>query len=137
MERREFNRLVGALAAAPLLTPRSAFASERRRWSLTADLAECCSCRIPCSCNFGRPVDTCFGNRLIQIREGDYEGASLAGEPSVGRLAQQIGMTFAGDEGGEVGVEDEVDGGGRLVHTLDGKRHCGQIRSAMSAKILS
>jgi len=79
MKRREFNRILGALAAAPMLTPRGAFASERRLWSLTADLAECCSCRIPCSCNFGRPVDTCFGNRLIQIREGDYEGASLAG----------------------------------------------------------
>ena len=85
MKRREFSRLIGALAAVPLLTPqsalahRSAFAGGRRRWSLAADLAECCSCRIPCSCNFGRPVDTCFGNRLIQIREGDYEGASLAG----------------------------------------------------------
>jgi hypothetical protein len=79
MKRREFNRLLGALAAAPVLTPRIALAGERRRWTLTADLSECCSCRIPCSCNFGRAVDTCFGNRLIQIREGDYEGASLAG----------------------------------------------------------
>jgi hypothetical protein len=45
-----------------------------------ADVAECCSCAIPCSCNFGRPEPgTCHGTRLIQIREGQLDGADLAG----------------------------------------------------------
>ena len=57
MDRREFNKLVGTLAVAPALLPS---ATQARRWSLTADIAECCSCAIPCSCNFGRPeAGTC------------------------------------------------------------------------------
>lgn len=49
-------------------------------WSFTADVAECCSCDIPCSCNFGRPeAGTCHGTRLIQIREGQMEGEDLRG----------------------------------------------------------
>jgi hypothetical protein len=80
MDRREFNRkLVGALAVTPAIAPFAATA-QARRYSLVADVAECCSCAIPCSCNFGRPeAGTCHGTRLIQIREGDLDGASLAG----------------------------------------------------------
>lgn len=79
MDRREFNKKVaGALAVAPLI-PSSAHAPDRR-WSLVADVAECCSCAIPCSCNFGRPEPgTCHGTRLIQVREGQLDGADLAG----------------------------------------------------------
>jgi Protein of unknown function (DUF1326) len=86
MNRREFGRFLGGLAIAPALAPSRLLAepvlgppAEARRWSFVADVAECCSCDIPCPCNFGRPVDTCFGNRLIQIRQGDLEGADLAG----------------------------------------------------------
>ena len=80
MDRREFNRLVGGLAVAPALIPASGAAQQARLWSLTADVSECCSCAIPCSCNFGRPeAATCHGTRLIQIREGQLEGANLAG----------------------------------------------------------
>lgn len=87
MERRDFNRVFAALTvgsflgpAASLLTPPSASAApRRRRWTLRASIAECCSCQLPCSCNFGRPEGTCFGSRLIQIREGNLEGADLAG----------------------------------------------------------
>jgi hypothetical protein len=85
MLRRDFNRLVGALtvgpaltSAGPLIAPLGA-AEPARRWTLRASIAECCSCAIPCSCNFGRPEGTCFGNRLIQIREGNLDGADLAG----------------------------------------------------------
>ena len=79
MDRRQFGKLVGALAVAPALVPRRANA-QRRRWELVADVAECCSCAIPCSCNFGRPeAGTCHGTRLIQIREGQLDGADLAG----------------------------------------------------------
>lgn len=79
MDRREFSRLVGTLAVAPALIPAPATA-QARRWSLVADIAECCSCAIPCSCNFGRPeAGTCHGTRLIRIREGRLDGADLAG----------------------------------------------------------
>jgi hypothetical protein len=84
MLRRDFSKLLGAVAAAPILTPAHALAREprrdvRRRWELRADIAECCSCDIPCSCNFGRPESVCHGTRLIRIREGQLEGADLAG----------------------------------------------------------
>lgn len=85
MLRRDFNRLLGALtvgpaltSAGPLIEPLGA-TEPPRRWTLRASIAECCSCAIPCSCNFGRPEGTCFGNRLIQIREGNLDGADLAG----------------------------------------------------------
>ncbi|MGE0157932.1 MAG: DUF1326 domain-containing protein [Gemmatimonadales bacterium] len=79
MDRRQFGKLVGALTVAPALIPAKAHARPRR-WELVADVAECCSCAIPCSCNFGRPEPgTCHGTRLIRIREGQLEGADLAG----------------------------------------------------------
>ncbi len=79
MDRRQFGKMVGALTVAPALLPAPADA-QARRWSLVADVAECCSCAIPCSCNFGRPEPgTCHGTRLIQIREGQLDGADLAG----------------------------------------------------------
>ena len=84
MLRRDFGKLLGAVAAGPLLTPAGALAREavhepRRLWELRADIAECCSCDIPCSCNFGRPESVCHGTRLVRIREGQLEGAELAG----------------------------------------------------------
>ncbi|MGB4247716.1 MAG: DUF1326 domain-containing protein [Pseudohongiellaceae bacterium] len=82
MKRRIFTKgLISALAAAPVLSGVSSLVSAQgQRWSLVADLAECCSCEIPCPCNFGRPTELrCDGNRLIQIREGQFEGEDLAG----------------------------------------------------------
>lgn len=81
MERREFNRMFGAMAVAPIVGVQASRerGSGERRWSLVADLAECCSCEIPCSCNFGRPDPPCQGTRLIQVREGDLDGVDLAG----------------------------------------------------------
>jgi len=106
MKRREFTRLLGGLAIVPAFTPERVPGSvadhphvhpphvhplpehgpvdlfpfpRDRRWSFVADVAECCSCSIPCPCNFGRPVETCHGNRLIQVRQGDHEGRDLAG----------------------------------------------------------
>lgn len=88
MERREFNRMFGAMAVAPIVGVRSprgggdaraTLGTEPRRWSLVADIAECCSCAIPCPCNFGRPDPPCHGTRLIQVREGDLDGVELAG----------------------------------------------------------
>lgn len=89
MNRREFGLALGGVALSGLVDPHRLEATIRadapavsppaRRWSFVADVAECCSCEIPCPCNFGRPAETCFGNRLIRIRSGEFEGADLAG----------------------------------------------------------
>jgi len=81
MKRRSFNTsLLTALTVPALGGIHTLASAQTPRWSLVADLAECCSCEIPCSCNFGRPTELrCDGNRLIQIREGQFEGENLAG----------------------------------------------------------
>lgn len=79
MNRRNFGKVLLASALAPaIVKPRSLFA-QRQAWSIRAAIAECCSCPIPCPCNFGRPTDRgCFGNRLIEIREGEIDGVDLS-----------------------------------------------------------
>lgn len=81
MKRRTFTKsLLSAAVAIPGLSAAKTFAAAGTNWALVADVAECCSCEIPCPCNFGRPTDLrCDGNRLIQIREGQFEGRDLAG----------------------------------------------------------
>ncbi|MEX1196273.1 MAG: DUF1326 domain-containing protein [Pseudohongiellaceae bacterium] len=80
MKRRDFSRILAASAAAPVLGFGTGVSAQDARWSMVADVAECCSCEIPCPCNFGRPTEKlCSGNRLIQIREGQFEGQSLVG----------------------------------------------------------
>jgi hypothetical protein len=80
MKRRQFNLGVGAAIAAPAVLNTAAAAAAAPSWSLTADVAESCSCEIPCPCNFGRPTELrCDGSRLIQITEGSVGGADLAG----------------------------------------------------------
>lgn len=79
MKRREFNLALGAAAAAPAVLSAGAIAAGDT-WTILADVAESCSCEIPCPCNFGRPTDlTCHGSRLIQIRTGSVGGLDLAG----------------------------------------------------------
>lgn len=79
MKRRDFNLLLAATVAPTILSKTRASAATAG-WSLTANVAECCSCEIPCPCNFGRPTDLrCDGNRLIEIREGRVDDADLAG----------------------------------------------------------
>lgn len=74
MKRRDFNYVIGAAALAPSVL------AAAPTWSLVANVAECCSCEIPCPCNFGRPTKLrCDGNRLIEIVEGHVDGAALAG----------------------------------------------------------
>jgi hypothetical protein len=82
MQRRDFtSKLLAGLVAVPVLGATSGqVLAQNERFSIVADLAECCSCEIPCPCNFGRPTELrCDGNRLIQIRSGHFEGADLAG----------------------------------------------------------
>lgn len=85
MDRRDFSRILFSSALLPVLgSPRpiaaQAASLQARRWSFQATVAECCSCAIPCPCNFGRPTERpCEGNRLIQFTRGDHEGADLTG----------------------------------------------------------
>ena len=79
MNRRDFNKVLSVAAVAPAGLAASGIASAAT-WSLAANVAECCSCEIPCPCNFGRPTEQrCDGNRLIEIYEGNADGADLAG----------------------------------------------------------
>jgi hypothetical protein len=79
MNRRDLGLLLGLSTLAETVTGRKALA-QASQWSLAANVAECCSCAIPCPCNFGRPTRLrCDGNRLIEIYDGQVEGKSLAG----------------------------------------------------------
>lgn len=80
MKRRDLGKLLGTIAVtAPILT-RARPALAQGAWSLTANLAECCSCEIPCPCNFGRPTKLrCDGNRLVEVVEGHAGALDLAG----------------------------------------------------------
>lgn len=80
ISRRRFTGLLTAASAAPLLGSQSSFAAPGDAWSLKADVAESCSCAIPCPCNFGHPTDKrCDGSRLIQIKQGHFGGVDLSG----------------------------------------------------------
>jgi len=80
MKRRDFNSALSAIAVAPVILGNAGTAAAAPVWTLAANVAECCSCEIPCPCNFGRPTDLrCDGNRLIEIVEGQVDGADLAG----------------------------------------------------------
>ena len=79
MKRRDFNLLLAA-AISPAMASKAHTAEAAAAWSLKANIAECCGCEIPCPCNFGRPTELrCDGNRLIEIYEGQVDGADLAG----------------------------------------------------------
>jgi hypothetical protein len=79
MNRRDFS-LASAATLAQTVVSRSANAQEGVDWSLEANVAECCSCEIPCPCNFGRPTTLrCDGNRLIEITNGHVGDTDLAG----------------------------------------------------------
>ena len=102
MKRRDFNNVLGAVAIAPVILSGTRDADAASEWSLSANLAECCSCEIPCPCNFGRPTELrCDGNRLIEIYEGHVDGASLAGIRFL--------VTFEMGKWSRIYVDDELD----------------------------
>ena len=110
MNRRHFNKILGAAAIAPagLASTRAADAAT---WSLEANVAECCSCEIPCPCNFGRPTtQRCDGNRLIEISAGALEGADLAGIRFL--------VTFEMGEWTRIYIDDSLSG--PQMSALDG-----------------
>ena len=80
MNRRDFQKMLGAAAIVPAGLAQSYAARAQSAWSLEANLAECCSCEIPCPCNFGLPTkQRCDGNRLIEITDGHYGDDEIAG----------------------------------------------------------
>ena len=80
MNRREFSTILGVAAVAPATLAKADEESAVPAWSFAADVAECCSCEIPCPCNFGRPTTSrCDINRLIEIEQGSVNGEDLAG----------------------------------------------------------
>ncbi len=80
MKRREFNMIMGATATLASLTSLGVAAGSESVWSLSTNVAESCSCDISCQCNFGRPTKRrCDGSRLVEITEGQIDGADLSG----------------------------------------------------------
>jgi hypothetical protein len=78
MKRREFSKMLGTAAVASAWPTRQAASASA--WAFEANIAECCSCAIPCPCNFGLLTkQRCDGNRLIEIYKGHVGGADLAG----------------------------------------------------------
>ena len=110
MKRREFNTVLSAVAVAPVILGGSRDAEAASSWSLVANVAECCSCEIPCPCNFGRPTDLrCDGNRLIEITEGHLDDASLAG--------LRFLVTFEMGKWTRIYIDDQL--GDQQMETLD------------------
>jgi hypothetical protein len=71
-------------------------------WSLTATVAESCSCTVSCPCNFGGEPSRmpCEGNRMIAIEKGHYQDVDLAGV--------QLLVTFNMRNWSKIYVSDQV-----------------------------
>src|SRR5262245_8862002 len=69
---------IGSLILLTLVVPSRA---QTPSWHLTATVAESCSCKIACRCNFGGEPDNghCEGNRIISIEKGHFDKVDLAG----------------------------------------------------------
>ena len=74
-------RITAAVVSLALLTLVVPSRAQTPDWHLTATVAESCSCKIACRCNFGGEPDgdKCEGNRIISIEKGHYNDVDLAG----------------------------------------------------------
>jgi hypothetical protein len=80
VSRRQFGQLFAFAIGAPLVMPPRAAAAPGDAWAVKANIAESCSCPVPCPCNFGMPTDKrCDGSRLIQMTKGHFGGVDLSG----------------------------------------------------------
>ena len=110
MNRRDFHKMLGAAAMVPAGLAATNPARAQGAWSLTANLAECCSCEIPCPCNFGLPTkNRCDGNRLVEITDGHLGDDDLAG--------LRFLVTFEMGQWTRIYVDDRLDS--RQQETLD------------------
>ena len=107
MKRRQFNSILGT-AGALIATKVSAATDNSETWKVTANVAEACTCEIPCPCNFGRPTkELCQGSRLIQITDGHIGDMNLAGISFL--------VTFTMGDWAKVYVDDQLSEQQRLA----------------------
>lgn len=107
-KRRDFNKLLGAAALAPAFLSTRTQAQET--WSLQANVAECCSCEIPCPCNFGLGTNMqCDGNRLIEIYQGSIGEHDLAGIRFVVTFEMGVWSRICVDENMSESQKDAFD----------------------------
>lgn len=69
-------------------------------WRITGALTEACTCRVPCTCNFGEgpsPHSYCYALYSYEIREGRYNDVKLDGL-HFGATDLEHGRTFFIDE---------------------------------------
>jgi hypothetical protein len=91
-----------ALITVLVLTLAVPSAARQPSWTLTATVAESCSCTVSCPCNFGGEPShmPCEGNRMISIDQGHYGDVDLAGV--------QLLVTFNMRNWSKIYVSDKV-----------------------------
>ena len=99
MKRREFNK---AIATSAVISPFISQVKANPVWNFEANIAECCSCDIPCPCNFGRSTTKrCDGSRLIEIYKGYIDDMDLAGV--------RFMVTFEMGEWSRIYIDNKLD----------------------------
>lgn len=95
-------RTFGALFSIALLALTVPTRAQTPPWTLSATVAESCSCTISCPCNFGGSPNRmpCEGNRMIAINSGRYGNVDLAGV--------QFLVTFTMGTWSKIYVSDKV-----------------------------
>ena len=95
-------RILGALLTICFLVLEVPTRAQTPPWSLSATVAESCSCTISCPCNFGGSPNRnpCEGNRMIAIDKGRYGDVDLAGV--------QFLVTFTMGSWSKIYVTDKV-----------------------------
>jgi hypothetical protein len=88
-------------------------------WTIKADVAESCSCNPVCPCLFGSPATKmpCEGSRLIDIKQGHYDGVKLDGIPVVATFS--MGKWVKYYVGGEASGE-QVEAAVKLLQATQG-----------------
>ena len=99
MKRREFNK---AIVTSAVVSPFISQVKANPIWTFEANIAECCSCEIPCPCNFGRATkNRCNGSRLIEIYKGHIDNIDLVGTRFV--------VTFEMGKWSRIYVDNKLD----------------------------
>lgn len=95
-------RTILALVTTAVLLLEVPSGAQQPSWSLTATVAESCSCTVSCPCNFGGEPShlPCEGNRMISIEQGHYGQVDLAGV--------QLLVTFNMRNWSKIYVSDKV-----------------------------
>jgi hypothetical protein len=91
-----------ALIAITVLLLETSSGARQPSWTMSATVAESCSCTVSCPCNFGGEPSRmpCEGNRIISIDSGSYDGVDLAGV--------QVLVTFNMRNWSKIYISDKV-----------------------------